>query len=205
MIDWKTVGPGLIKLFSALAFDTKPTQFEGRWVGRPQKYIPSGAKTDLLLKLRSIDNIGEDENRLVETDLNGQPLGNVYEAILGDRRVVLEVRIETYQNTDEMWAWTTIERIRARIRRRKNIAELLALNFSLVDVGPSIEVPVSRANHEWSVVVAEFTFVTRFEDRDTEPAQWIGKLEVLTEFEDTSGAQLPSPALNDTLVIDPTA
>lgn len=205
MIDWSTVGPGLITLFSNLAFDVKPHNFDGRWQCRPQKYIPSSAKTDLLLKLRSIEGIGEDETRYVETALDGTALGNVYEAQLGDRRVVLEVRIESYQNTDPLWAWSTIERIRARIRRRSSIADLLALNFAFVNIGPSIEVPTPRDGQEWSVVLAEITFVTRFEDRQTEPAQWIGKLEVTTQFEDTDGTLLPSPSLNDTFTIDPTA
>lgn len=205
MIDWSTVGPGLIALFSKLAFDVKPQNFNGRWFGRPQKFVPSSTKTDLLFKVRSIVGIGEDETRLVETDLDGTALGNVYEAQLGDRIVTIEVRVESYQNTDPLWAWSTIERIRARIRRRSSIAELLALNFSLVDVGPSLEVPTPRDDLEWSVVLAEFRFVTRFEDRQTEPVEWIEKFEVLTEFEDVDGTLFPSPALNGTIVIDPTA
>lgn len=206
MIDWSTVGPGLITLLSKLAFDVKPVNFDGRWFGRPQKFVPSSSKTDLLLKLRSIDDFGgEDETRLVEEDLDGNDLGDVYEAQLGDRRVVLEVKIETYQNTDPLWAWSTIERIRTRIRRRSSIADLLALNFALVDVGPSIPVPTPRRDLEWSVVLAEFTFVTRFEDRQTDPAEWIDKIEVTTEFESTDGTQLPSPALNDTFIFDPSA
>jgi hypothetical protein len=201
MIDWSTVGPGLITLFSKLAFDVKPVNFDARWQGRPQKYVGNSAKTDLLFRVRSIVGIGEDETRLVETNPDGTALGNVHEAQLGDRLVTLEVRVESYKNTDQLWAWSTIERIRARIRRRSSIADLLALNFSFVDVGPAIEVPTPRDDHEWSVVLAEFTFVTRFEDLQTTPAEWIQSMEVETQFEGEDGAQLPSPVLDRKSVV----
>ena len=165
MIDWGTASPALVTLFTRLAFDVTPVNFGAQWQARTQRFTDASAKTDLILAVRSIQDIGEDETDQVETTIKGQP-ATVY-AQLGNRRVILEVRVESYKATDSHWAWTTIERIRTRLRRPSSHAALEAINWALVDTGPSIALPMNVRGAEWSAAAFDVTFGTRFEDVET--------------------------------------
>lgn len=199
MIDWETASPALIKLFTRLAFDVTPVNFGAQWQARTQKYTSEAARTDLILAVRSIQDIGEDETEQVETTIKGQP-ATVY-AQLGNRRVILEVRVESYKASDSHWAWTTIERIRTRLRRPSSHQLLEVMNWALVDTGPSVALPMNVRGAEWSAATMDVTLGTRFIDVETAPFEWIERIELTSHVKDTDGTELPVPPnyINKTL------
>lgn len=187
MIDWSVANPALIELFSRLAFDTRPAKFKPQIEGRTQRYTHPDAKTDLVLKLRSVGDIGEDETDQV--DVGGQS----HFAQLGNRRVIMEVRVETYKNTDANWAFTTIERIRTRLSRPSSHEALEVINFALVEVGPSVSLPMNVKGADWSAASFDVTFGTRFIDVETEPFNWIERVTITSHVQDPGGQELPAP------------
>ncbi len=196
MIPWETIGDELLKLIESLAFSPQPQDFKGRWWGRAQRATSTKVKTDLFLQVRSIQNIGEDETRQTIVD------GVAYNSQHGNRRLILEIRVESHQNSNALWSWTTIERIRTRLRRPTSIARLSALNLAFVTMGPSIGLPTPRDDHEWSAASLELTLGYRFEDIDmTDKFNWIEKIELTSRVQDVTGAQLPTPP-NGTTTVD---
>jgi len=200
MIDWAQAAPGLEQLFASLAFGTLPAGFKASWEGRPQGFIKTPESTSLELKVRSIQDIGEDETRKIITKVNGVDT-DVY-AQLGNRRVILSVKVESYRNTNALWCFSTIERIRTRLRRPSSLAALDAINFALVNTGPSVPVPTARANREWSVASMDVTFGTRFEDAENAAFGWISTVIVTPQAQGTDGATLPD-AINKEQTIGP--
>lgn len=196
MIDWSVASPALVSLFTRLAFDVVPTQFEAQWQARTQRYTNQASKTDLILAVRSIQDIGEDETEQVETTIKGQP-ATVY-AQLGNRRVILEVRVESYKATDANWAWSTIERIRTRLRRPSSHEALEAINWALVSTGPAVALPMNVRGAEWSAASFDVTFGTRFEDVETTAFEWFERIRLTSKAKDVDGQLLPDPALNYT-------
>lgn len=187
MIDWSTVTPALVELFTRLAFPSRPDRFKAQVDGRVQRYTDTDSKTDLVLKLRHVSDIGEDETEQREVT------GKTVYAQLGNRRVIIEVRIETYKNTDDNWAWSTVERIRTRLRRPSSHEALRSINFALVETGPSIALPMNVKGAEWSAAMMELTFGTRFEDIETTPFNWIERVDLTSHIKDTDGQELPVP------------
>jgi hypothetical protein len=191
MIDWSVASPALVALFTRLAFDTTPVGFTGQWQARTQKYTNESAKTDLILAVRSIQDIGVDETDQVETTIKGQP-ATVYSQ-LGNRRVILEVRVESYKATDSHWCWATIERIRTRLRRPSSHQALEAINWALVDTGPSVALPMNVRGAEWSAASMDVVFGTRFEDVETTAFEWFERIALTSHVKDTDGTELPVP------------
>jgi hypothetical protein len=175
MIDWGTASPALVKLFTRLAFDVTPTRFEAQWQARTQRYTNAEAKTDLILMVRSIQDIGEDETEQVQVG------SDIRQAQSGNRRVILECRVESYKATDSHWCWSTVERIRTRLRRPSSHQALEDINWALVDTGPAIALPM------------HVTFGTRFLDVDMSAFDWIERIELTSHISGTDGNELPVP------------
>lgn len=194
MIDWVAANQGLVALFTRLAFDAPPVKFKAQIEGRTQRYTDGETKTDLVLSLRSVGPIGEDETDQVDAD--GEPLeegDTPHFAQLGNRRVIIECRIETYKNTDANWAFATIERIRTRLNRPSSHAALEAFNFALVDTGPAVALPMQVKGANWSAAAMECTFGTRFMDVERETFNWIARVDITSRVQDTGGQELPAP------------
>lgn len=200
MIDWTVASPALIDLFTRLAFDVRPTNFKGQWQARTQRYTDQASKTDLILMVRSIQDIGEDETVQVAV---GQ---DVRQAQMGNRRVIIECRIESYKASDTHWCWSTIERIRTRLRRPSSHQALEAINWALVDTGPAIALPMHVRGAEWSAATMDVTFGTRFIDIDASPFDWIERIELTSHVSGNDGTELPQPPnYTNQLIPDPEA
>lgn len=187
MIDWSVASPALVKLFTRLAFDVTPVKFSAQWQARTQKYTDPTAKTDLILMVRTIQGIGTDEtvDEVVGSD--------VRQAQLGNRRVILECRVESYKATDSHWCWSTIERIRTRLSRPSSHQALEGINWALVDTGPAIALPMNVRGAEWSAATMDVTFGTRFLDVDMSDFDWIERIELTSHVSGTNGIELPVP------------
>lgn len=197
MIDWSVANPALVALFTRLAFDKAPDKFRAQVDGRAQRYTDTESKTDLVLKLRHISPIGVDETEKVEVG------SGLHYAQSGNRRVIIEVRVETYKNNDANWAWTTIERLRTRIQRPSSHQALADINFAFVEAGPSVGFPQTVNGAEWSVAAMDITFGTRFIDVETIPFGWFERIAITSHIEDVDGQELPDPAMNFTQKLFP--
>lgn len=187
MIEWQTASPALLKLFTRLAYDNPPKGFAAQWGDRTQRYTDSTTRTDLRLTVRSIEAIGVDETSQVTVN------GEQHYAQLGDRIINIECRVETYRNMDPHWAWSTIERIRSRIRRPSSLELLRDINWALIRIGPTVQLPMHVRGAEWSAASFEVAFGARFLDVEPEAFDWIERIEITSHFKDTGGDELPVP------------
>lgn len=205
MINWSEASPVLVDLFSRLAFDSLTPEFRARWGGRSQTVTHMGAKTDVLLRVRRIDPVGEDETRYCEEpsdpqDPDSEPILVPYQ--VGNRRLTLEVRVEALENTDELWAWSTVERMRTRLSRPSSLAILESVNMALIRTQGATPLPMVRDRHEKSVAVMEVVLGARFSDRDA-PINWIERIELSSKVQDADGSLLPTPPNVADAVIPP--
>lgn len=201
MIDWSEASPALVRLFTELAFDTTPTKVKAQWFGRTQSYTSHSVKTNLIMQVRSIQDIGEDETRYVERDLLGVPA--TVAAQVGNRRIIIQLKVESYENSDALWAWSTIGRLCTRLGRPSSQEALAAINFTRTATGPAVNAPTPREQHEWSAAAVDITFGARFEDAEGVAANWIERVEIQSQLSGTDGELLPDPALNSTRIIGP--
>jgi len=197
VLDWSTISPALIGLFSGLAFELQSPAFSAEWAGRSKSYTHPAVKTDLILKVRSIQDVGEDETRIVEVDIGGTPTD--VPAQIGNRRIILEVRVESQESTDSLWAWQTVERIRTRLRRQSSLDALDALNFAIVRTGAAVSVPTTKDRRSWSVASMDITFAARFQDAEAEAANWIQSVEITSAAKDEADDPVPYTDLVETL------
>lgn len=199
MLDWATINPAIEGLFASLAFPNRTPEFMAQWDGRGQKFTHSGTQTNIALKIASIAEVGEDETRIVTIDIEGTPT-QVY-AQLGNRRIVLNIRVESHNNTDTTWAWQTVEKIRTRLRRPASLEALSALNMGLISTGPSVAVPVTRDGREWSIASLDVNLSARFCDPEDVSYGWIESVRLTSRVEDETGVVMGEPP-NGTVLID---
>jgi hypothetical protein len=162
----------------------------------------SSTQTDVVLSIRSIASVGQDEHFLVTVPINGED--TLVPALAGERRVTLSVRVESHNNTDTTWAWQTIERIRTRLGRQSSLDALEAINLALIDAGPAVPVPVVRDRREWSVASMDVALAAAFTDVETDaPFDWIQSVELTASVADIAGTVLPPSINQDATVVGP--
>lgn len=206
MINWSEASPVLQQLFSELAFEALTPPFRAHWGARSQTMTHPQAQADVLLRIRRIDPVGEDETRYVEetpepTPENPDPESQLIPYQMGNRRITLEVRVESHQQTDEMWAWSTIERMRTRLSRPSSLQKLLGINMALVRTQGAVPLPMVRDKRHISVAVMEVVLSARFADADV-PVDWIEHIEITSKLKDADDSELPSPP-NGTAMVPP--
>jgi hypothetical protein len=191
VVDWSTVAPALRALFSSLALNAPVTpEFLARWTDKSAELVHPEVGKELTLKVTSVVGIGEDERRYVEVD------DDVQESIVGHRRFVIQVRVDSFDHSEDesRWCWSMIERIRTRLRRRSSIDALLAVNVALVEVGSAIDASLTFDKRRVNAALMDVTMAAAFTDTDPVPVGWIEHVEFTTEFRIAAGEPpLPEP------------
>lgn len=187
MLAWSQINPALIGLVSRLAFPGETPEFTAQISGRSAKVTHSKLQTDILLKIRSIAPIGTEETRRITID------GQNYFAQYGQRRIIYEIRVEAFQNTDLTWAWNALERIRTRLSRPSSLEVLDSLNMALIETGTALDIPVTRDRRQWSVAAMDVTLGAAFLDIEDSPYNWIQNVEITSQIQDVDGILIQSP------------
>jgi hypothetical protein len=184
VINWSEVSPALVSLFSDLAFPGINPAFLAQWHNRSREQVSDKTATAVLLRVTNTKEVGEDETRYEDGD------GVLLPTQVGQRLVTLEIRVESYENTDTHWAWATVERIRSRLRRPSSLERLRLVNCALVRTGPALGLPEPRDGHMTSIAVMDVVLTAAFADPD-EAAGWIERIELtshLTHAPDVNAA-----------------
>lgn len=193
--DWSTVNPQLVSIFGALASPDEGTvpgqNWTPEWKDRkvtaaPSSGILKGVK--LYLKITSVIGIGDDDRRMVD---NGS--GVLQETLYGLRRVTLNLQTTCLEVSDASWAISILERIRTRLRRRRIIDQLLALNVGIVRIMQAIDLSKSQDQKVQSRASMDVILTMTSSDSDPVPTGWFNTIEFTSHISDVSGVELPVP------------
>lgn len=200
MIQWSVAAPALKSLLEGLAHTAEQKAriqpaFKARWAGKKTGFINPKAKAELILKLRQVEKIGDDETRIENIADEGDP-ADPRESIVGQRRITIEVRCESFRHGEEndTWAWTMAGLISTRLRRKSSSDALTAVNLALIDLGPAIDISYEFNEREVNAASFELILVGAFRDVDIDtPYEWFERALVTSHLEHTDGTELPSP------------
>lgn len=192
---WATVNPGLVQIFTALAYADEGTvpalSWKGEWKDRAVTATPvtgtmKGVK--LYLKTTSVVGIGDDDRRLV--DVGG---GVLQENIYGLRRVTLNLQTTCTEVSDASWALSILERIRSRLRRRRVIDSLLALDVGIVRIMQAIDLSKTQDQKVQSRASMDVILTVLSSDQDPIPTGWFNTIEFTSHISDVNGVELSAP------------
>lgn len=132
------------------------------------------------LRLRSPVALGVEETRYVY-DLTSDELTA---SIAGHRSVIVEVRIESMDQSDSSEAVGTLAgRLRLRLRRPSILAALRVENVALSTIGPSVHADAVLDSREVSVSLTDVVFLVAESDTDdTDAGDYILQAEVTSEY-----------------------
>lgn len=198
MLDWATIYPelrSLIKDLSGAAEENDVLVSE-----RKRPFVHPINEFQITLRVTSLSDLQEDEYRYEEV------LGELQEYIFGQRRVVMQVRVEHYEDEDSGWSFTIAERIRTRLYRSSSVDRLRAVNVSIIDLGTIQNFSAPEADdHILGVAVFDFNFQAAFLDTDDNPVGFIDKILLTSHLKGSDGVELPEPPNVDDLLIDGSA
>lgn len=203
MLAWHQITPTLKSLFSDLAFSGVMPPFEAQWHDRARSFTHQGTQTDLLLQVTNIRGPGGEDARTLSMrqDAGGNEV--LVETLEGDRYITLNVRVESMNHSDELWAWATIERIRTRLDRLTTRERLRGANLAFVRTLAATALPRPRDGRITSAAAMDVLLVGRSCDVDASGALgWIERVEVTGKVQGADGQHLP-PSLNTTFTVAP--
>jgi hypothetical protein len=197
VIDFETLNPPLLDLLGRLAVGN---DFTVEHAGRSRKIVSVLHKRSVVIEQLSISGGDQDEERRerIADDATGPDAkwaGAARSTVVGDRVVTYQIGCDALENTDAGWAWSTIERLRTRLRRQSTIAELEALDASINHVGDAKPVKFKLDGRLVSRVIFELVLNVHAEDVEDEPTGLLKHVEWTDEVKDVDGVQLPSPPL----------
>lgn len=200
MITWSTAAPVIKSTIEGLATTAAQKQltspaFAARWAAKRTGVVHQTVKADLILRVRSVDEIGADERRVENVAADGDPV-QLAETIVGQRRIVIDVRIEhqLHLETDDRWAWTMAGMIRTRLHRSSSLAALRGANLAVIEVGPALDVSFEQDGRELNAAMFELTLNGGFRDIDTDtPFDWFERALITSHTEGTDGVELGQP------------
>jgi hypothetical protein len=137
VIDFEALNPPLLSLLGRLAVGAN---FTVEHAGRSRKIVSPVHKRSVSVEQLGITGGDQDEERREKipddaTGADAKWAGKARSTVVGDRVVTYQIGCDALENTDAGWAWTTIERLRTRLRRQSTIAELEELDASLNHIG----------------------------------------------------------------------
>jgi hypothetical protein len=198
VINWTDVAPALVNLISSLSLDDPPQKFQANWAHKSQKMVVPEVGMDLLLRVTSVVGVGEDETRkktVTITPTEGDPYPEVFETVVGHRKFVLEVRVESQVHEEEKnrWAMSMLDRIRTRMRRTHSVEALQRVNVALLKIGASNDVTFKADKRKINAAVMDMTFYAAFCDEDPVAIGWFEKIKLTARIRGVDDELLDSP------------
>ena len=203
--SWTDVNPELVRIFGELALRDEGSRQPGNWKPewRDRAVVATAVSgqlkgVKLYLKVTSCIGIGTDEIRYEQET----PTSYLQETIYGLRRVTLRLECHSGEASDEQWPLSILERIRSRLRRRRTIGALLALNVGIISIGAANDISSRKDQHIQSRAVMDLLLTMVSDDRDPVPTGWIASVVITSHLEDVDGIELPIPPnYTDTITV----
>jgi len=187
-VDWATIRPALEDLFCSLS------GLKTYWRDKPRPLVDPKQQAICLLHVRQTQSHGIDDIRS-SYDPAGDPTGTgITFTVAGLRKVILDVRVESYRQDDDRFAYNGICAIRSGLSFPSAKAALRAVDLSVKWAGDAIDFPVSSLTERLD-----------FDDRVTSVAQLDLELNAIScvedpvkttwieTVEDPAGTILPDP------------
>jgi len=153
-VDWATIRPALEDLFCSLS------GLKTYWRDKPRPLADPKQQAICLLHVRLTKGLGNDDIRS-SYDAAGDPTGTgITFSAAGLRLVKFDVRVESYRQDDDRFAYNGICRVRTGLSFPSSKAALRAVELSVKWAGDAIDFPVSSLTERLD-----------FDDRVTSVAQ----------------------------------
>ena len=195
MIPWSTLNPLVLSILARIGVGDG---FEVEHADRPRKMVSVQHKRTITLKVLTVVGLGDDEERREQiaddaTGADAKWAGKLRVTSVGHRRVTYQLTCDALENTDQAWAWDTIERIRTRLLRTSTREQLNAINAAVIRnrIGAGVEANFKLDNRIVSRVVMDFALNVWISDVETDPTGWIEFAVVTSEPSDLDGTLLP--------------
>lgn len=161
MINWATINPAMVQLFSDLAGGMQTI-----WIDKKRPFIDPALQCVILLKIRQSMSIGVDDRRYIDLEVL-KPDPTLVEKQVGHRRVTLEIRVESFRHDDDRFAFNTAELLRSKLRFMSSLDRLRALNIALISINDTVDFPnVIQDQRVTSIAVVEAVLNVGFEFAD---------------------------------------
>ena len=172
MIPWVTVKPALRSLFSDLGGNIQTV-----WNDKQRPYIDSKGQEILLLRVRSVASKGVDDRRYTDLGLS-IPLHTLEETANGHRLTSLDVRVESFRQDDDRFAFNAVEAIRTKLRFGSSRVLLKAQNIAIVRMGQTLDLSgIVKDSRATSVAVLELMFNIGITTADSDEAHHVSNIE----------------------------
>lgn len=193
-MDWPTLNSTMLSILSEIAIDVPivgAPAFQAEWDGRSREMVSPDYGHALYLKITTYNVVGEDEQRFEYNDTT-----KIVTATNGGmRKLNLQVRSECTEDTDTNWCFAVLDRICTRIWRNRYVDRMRdEANAAFIDGGTARQIPVTGDSHLVSAGVLDLTVYAAFNDVDSQPFNWIEKVQLTTHFgsrTDVSDVQVP--------------
>ena len=132
-IAWDTIRPVMLDLFEDIG------GLQTVWLDKRRPYIDPKGQAITLLRVRATNSIGVDDRRFEDL---GFPIPDptMQESQNGNRRASFDIRVESFRQDDDRFAYNAISDIRTRLGWLSSLARLRAVNVALVRAGQAIDI-----------------------------------------------------------------
>lgn len=208
-MDWITINPVIVSVFTGIAVDQVLTPgavddvnnpaFVAEWKDRKRQFINPIYNQALYLKVTTVQGIGWDESRLAMLDTgvraggNANGIYNLFETRCGLRKFNLQVQSWCLEDDDTISSSQTIERIRTGLGFDRIIQQLLDVNVDITDSGTSRDMAANWDKRRWSISSIDVTMTAAVNDTDTVPLGYIGQILLTSHAQAAAGTDLPIP------------
>jgi hypothetical protein len=207
VIRWSQVAPVLIEVFSGIALEV-PVEpaFPAQWAEGSKKFVHPQIAAELTLKVTSVIGEPGDERRYEEitvTPTSGAPYTMLQESVVGMRRFVLQVRVESFAHTPDAdrWCWSMVERIRTSLKFTRIQQRFQEVNVAVLDAdGTTADATYTFDKRRVNAAVLDVTFYAAFCLSDSVPMNWIEHVELQRRIKGVGDALLPTPPNGDEYV-----
>ena len=211
-VDWATIRPRIVEVFTELAFDqvmepadppthTNPyfddnaPEVKVVWKERrDDAFTAPTQEAQVSLKVTAVVGHGEDEWRYIMQDVPGSsPVRqDLFESIVGLRRITLQVRAEVQEETDSRWAFQTIERIRTRLGWTRIINKMIDVNVDITDYLDAVDKTYTADGRRVSCAILTVILTAAINDTDPVPTGFIAQILLSTHVKE-GNADVSSP------------
>lgn len=192
-IGWSTIKPGLVALFSRLAFSvTYDKAFEAQWLGRSRSQMSDVYKADLFLDVTIVRKLGRDELRYDKDDA-----GVVTEFVAGQRQFILRVEAHALDDTDDVSAMHIATRLQTRLERSRSVETLDALGLGIAEIGSAQNTTYKHGGRVVPRATLDIWFNAAANEDDPIPVGVIEHVEWTSLVADVDGVVLSPPNVTD--------
>lgn len=157
MLDWHNIQGTITKVLSTVSGDHQTV-----WSDQRAPYVDPELQAIVILRLAGSEAVGVDDVRYVHHDVPA-PAPPIEETLFGNRKLTIEVRVESFDTSYGRQAFNVAERMRTRMRLTSNRETLCVAGLSIITTGKINDVGgVVVDDHEVSVATFDVSFLATF-------------------------------------------